>query len=268
MDSQMFFSVLTGLWFMHSLVDALMMEDGDCMMSMRYWLVVSFVNMAALRVCLKVGQTTSHAKDNFIFSLRQRGALPRLMIVFIWCVLLPFSLVWTLLGSKWFYTAMVSTSDCSNAGMQPWLVGVWQLLSYMWVSIYVFYFAISCTIERRLRVAEKNMRQIETEDTLTRWGRLSPTPVGAEPFFASAVKGQQGLLPGEILALPEAEVYKEGKAVGNEVHCSICLSDFCTGEKVRVLPGCSHAFHQSCVDLWLLRRADCPLCKTQVQTAI
>jgi hypothetical protein len=33
----------------------------------------------------------------------------------------------------------------------------------------------------------------------------------------------------------------------------------------RELPGCGHVFHESCIDLWLLRRGDCPLCKHRVQ---
>jgi hypothetical protein len=41
--------------------------------------------------------------------------------------------------------------------------------------------------------------------------------------------------------------------------CSICTEDFVQGEDVRVLP-CSHKFHPSCVDPWLLNvSGTCPL---------
>lgn len=266
MSGQKIFTGLTCLWFIHSLVDVLLMEEGDCMMSMRKWLVVSFTNMALFRVSLKAGQNTSHAKENFIFSLRQQSFLPRLLIGLIWCILLPFSAVWTVLGSMWFYAAIQSTSGCVTTGTQPWLVGFWQLLSYMWVSIYIFYFGISIVVECRLRLAENNMRLIETPESLTRWGRLLPSSLGAEPLTmaAEALRVYKGLRPTEIQALPDAEIYEECTFMGNEIHCSICLSDFCEGDKIRPLPGCGHCFHQSCVDLWLLRRADCPLCKGKV----
>lgn len=271
MDSHSVVAALTCIWFMHSMADALMMEESDCMLPMRKWLVVSFLNMAVFRLCLNIGQRTSHAKDNFIFSLRHQTILPRLMITFIWGLLLPFSAVWTVLGTKWFYEAMCISPGCVSTGTQPWLVGVWQLLSYVWVSIYVFYFFIAGIIEFRLRTDEKNVRQIETEDMIQRWGHFSPAQVSAEPFFTSGggltggSKAKEGLLPYEILALPDVEIYHDGAGMGNDVQCPICLSEFCPGDKIRPLPGCGHCFHQACVDLWLLRRADCPLCKAKVQ---
>jgi hypothetical protein len=43
--------------------------------------------------------------------------------------------------------------------------------------------------------------------------------------------------------------------------CSICLDDFATGERVKVLP-CQHFFHVTCIDPWLEKRSGrCPLCK-------
>ncbi|KAI9501192.1 hypothetical protein GGI25_000581 [Coemansia spiralis] len=42
--------------------------------------------------------------------------------------------------------------------------------------------------------------------------------------------------------------------------CIICLDGYKVEDRVRVL-GCSHAFHSSCVDKWLLKRScKCPLC--------
>eukprot|EP00922_Rhytidocystis_sp_ex-Travisia-forbesii_P063838 GHVS01094944.1.p1 GENE.GHVS01094944.1~~GHVS01094944.1.p1 ORF type:complete len:712 (-),score=170.90 GHVS01094944.1:495-2630(-) len=43
--------------------------------------------------------------------------------------------------------------------------------------------------------------------------------------------------------------------------CSICLSDFSTGDELRLLR-CRHSFHQTCIDRWLLLNCCCPLCWT------
>ncbi|KAJ1968111.1 hypothetical protein H4R35_006516 [Dimargaris xerosporica] len=49
--------------------------------------------------------------------------------------------------------------------------------------------------------------------------------------------------------------------------CAICLSDFCAGDNVRVLP-CHHQYHPLCIDPWLLNVSSlCPLCKANVLAA-
>jgi E3 ubiquitin-protein ligase RHA2 len=46
--------------------------------------------------------------------------------------------------------------------------------------------------------------------------------------------------------------------------CSVCLSEFEEGEKIRQLK-CKHRFHKDCVDKWLQQYwATCPLCRTKV----
>jgi len=45
--------------------------------------------------------------------------------------------------------------------------------------------------------------------------------------------------------------------------CMICLADFEDGEDCRRLP-CGHLYHMSCIDEWLHRCTDCPLCKDNV----
>lgn len=45
--------------------------------------------------------------------------------------------------------------------------------------------------------------------------------------------------------------------------CAICMENFSDGEIVRTLR-CWHRFHPCCVDPWLTRRWQCPLCKLEV----
>ncbi|KAJ4917556.1 RING-H2 finger protein ATL75 [Raphanus sativus] len=47
--------------------------------------------------------------------------------------------------------------------------------------------------------------------------------------------------------------------IGEE--CVICLSDFVSGEKLRLLPKCNHGFHVRCIDKWLQQHLTCPKCR-------
>ena len=49
--------------------------------------------------------------------------------------------------------------------------------------------------------------------------------------------------------------------------CMVCLEDFALSASCRRLP-CGHVFHQSCIDEWLKRCTDCPICKANVDRAI
>lgn len=59
----------------------------------------------------------------------------------------------------------------------------------------------------------------------------------------------------------------EGHTTTDQTQCMICLSEFEAGEEVRGLP-CSHVFHASCVDEWLRRCTDCPICKANIDRAV
>lgn len=44
--------------------------------------------------------------------------------------------------------------------------------------------------------------------------------------------------------------------------CSICLADYKSTDKLRLLPDCGHLFHLKCVDPWLRLHPTCPVCRT------
>ena len=48
-----------------------------------------------------------------------------------------------------------------------------------------------------------------------------------------------------------------------EGYCSICLDGILCEQKITILP-CTHKFHSTCVDNWLLIKAVCPICKTRI----
>ncbi|PIA41095.1 hypothetical protein AQUCO_02300119v1 [Aquilegia coerulea] len=51
------------------------------------------------------------------------------------------------------------------------------------------------------------------------------------------------------------------KLPGLDNECSICLSEFTLGERLRVLPKCNHGFHVRCIDKWLISHSSCPTCR-------
>lgn len=51
--------------------------------------------------------------------------------------------------------------------------------------------------------------------------------------------------------------------IGEAEVCVVCLADFAAGQNLRSLP-CQHRYHQQCIDPWLRRVSECPLCKCEV----
>eukprot|EP00051_Salpingoeca_urceolata_P016513 m.219818 g.219818 ORF g.219818 m.219818 type:complete len:535 (+) comp18699_c0_seq4:37-1641(+) len=45
--------------------------------------------------------------------------------------------------------------------------------------------------------------------------------------------------------------------------CAVCLDNFQRGDALRTLP-CTHQFHPSCIDPWLIEHRSCPLCKHNI----
>lgn len=53
---------------------------------------------------------------------------------------------------------------------------------------------------------------------------------------------------------------------GDDGECNVCLLSYEAGDRVRSLP-CAHKFHVDCVDTWLERSKNCPVCKADVVEA-
>ncbi|XP_073154331.1 RING-H2 finger protein ATL40-like [Henckelia pumila] len=46
--------------------------------------------------------------------------------------------------------------------------------------------------------------------------------------------------------------------------CAICLDSFQEGDNCSSLPVCKHLFHAKCVDRWIRKRPNCPICRSRV----
>lgn len=77
-----------------------------------------------------------------------------------------------------------------------------------------------------------------------------------------------GLKREHVVALPISTFASATSTTSSpQVGCPICLSEFSDGEKVRVLPACSHRFHVRCIDTWLLSHCSCPTCRNRLTAA-
>jgi len=74
----------------------------------------------------------------------------------------------------------------------------------------------------------------------------------------------QGLSKHDISQYTLTQSYKKSDKSDDKSSCNICLSEFDEGEKIRTLP-CFHSFHTNCIDNWLNRKAECPVCRSSVE---
>lgn len=240
--------------FLYSTIDISLdwKRFAGCTKPIQLWVLVSYCSIILFRLFHYIGWKLSEDGDEFLI-YRQRGP-PRWIIFIIFCVLYPFFLVWTILGTSWYVDIMTHSRKCLPPGSNPWFLAFWLVLCFTWVIIYSFFIGYNVLQEYRAYSAARELRLVQNSDSesLRRWGRLG---------FFNTWPGQwksNGLSADQIRKLPLTEIH--GDSPGQ---CSICLDDLKHGEKCRQL-GCFHFFHQSCIDLWLLRQAECPNCKTAI----
>jgi hypothetical protein len=249
----------------------------SCSRPIHMWLVVSYVCVICFRLTHLLGMQTASVADvgsaiaqegppgDFLLDLRHKGAMPRLLAYFTWLIALPFFMLWTFIGTSWLWQVTRDTPQCVPTTTHLWFSGLWLALCYVWIIIHVALGVVAWVLERRVRRAEVDLREIADADTISRWGQVSQLS-GYRSLGAGQASG--GLSPTEIKALPSetspcaCDVEAE---MGETRECSICLNALEPGDSVRCLPLCGHTFHRSCIDLWLLRSADCPLCKRSVR---
>lgn len=98
-----------------------------------------------------------------------------------------------------------------------------------------------------------------------RWsGRDGVRRAGSGPEAGPAARKRGaggGLDEAALAAMPVFMFEAEPRGAGEE--CAVCLGAMQDGDAVRALPGCSHAFHAGCVDVWLGAHATCPVCRAR-----
>lgn len=73
-------------------------------------------------------------------------------------------------------------------------------------------------------------------------------------------------LPSSIISSLPLFIYKVSPPFDSSciIECAICLSVFQEEEIGRKLPGCGHAFHVDCIDMWLHSHSTCPICRSTI----
>lgn len=69
------------------------------------------------------------------------------------------------------------------------------------------------------------------------------------------------LTPEALEKIPEWS-YEGGDS--DELECAICFEPFADGDSCRFLQGCGHFFHKLCVDKWLIKKPNCPICTATI----
>ncbi|KAF8011921.1 hypothetical protein BT93_I0141 [Corymbia citriodora subsp. variegata] len=78
---------------------------------------------------------------------------------------------------------------------------------------------------------------------------------------ASARLANTGVKKKALKTFPVVNYSSELKLPGLDTECIICLSEFATNDRVRILPKCHHGFHVRCIDKWLNSHSSCPTCR-------
>ncbi|CAH1421789.1 unnamed protein product [Lactuca virosa] len=78
---------------------------------------------------------------------------------------------------------------------------------------------------------------------------------------STLVKANTGIKKKALKTFPTVSYWEGLKLPGLGKECVICLGDFSTGERVKILPKCNHGFHVRCIDKWLSSHSSCPTCR-------
>mmetsp|Transcript_44717 Transcript_44717/g.113775 ORF Transcript_44717/g.113775 Transcript_44717/m.113775 type:complete len:280 (-) Transcript_44717:103-942(-) len=234
----------------------------ECPSPIHKWLLGSYLIVITMRL-ISIGvslMTYAKSSTHALLDLRQKSRGLRVLVSLTWWVIVPLILMWTAMGTKFTWQVLTQKPDCMPSPLHLLFVILWQLVCYAWLLFYCGLGAMAWFLERRLRRTEQDFRDLADPEMEQRWGDMSTL----EGYTAlPRAMASQGMAPGEILLLPGVHLCSAELAATDQ-DCSICLNNWQAGDQLRQLSVCGHTFHRSCVDLWLLRSSQCPLCKVGV----
>lgn len=237
----------------------------DCPKPIHLWLFLSYLLLVVSRIIMLVAVSFSSARAGLLLiDLRPKTTQLSFALSTMWFVVIPLFVVWSILGAAWTYEVFTSAPECLPSMLHTWFLVIWQVMSNAWILLYSGLGIVAWVLEFRLRRAENNLRQIEDAEVLERWGRVS---VLDGYMSLPAEMASAGLTATQIQQLPvlDEDLMEDASM---DLDCSICLTALrgrpTSASSLRSLHACGHVFHRPCIDLWLLRSAECPLCKVKV----
>lgn len=236
-----------------------------CRKPVHQWLLTSYAFVIAFRVLHSIGTQSSNIEGEFLVNLRLKGTMPQLMMLATWLVVMPGFSVWTVTGTFWTWEVWSHSPQCLPSQFL-WFSMLWQVVSFFWIVAHFVLGFVALSREWNLRRTEADLRALEDPDTVSRWGAVSQLQSGTSGFGETRVSNRHrpGLSPAQIGALSGLRLHTSDCQSCASEECPICLAEFHDFETLRQLPNCVHSFHKSCIDLWLLQSASCPLCKVEV----
>lgn len=244
----------------YSIVDIFMQwhKFSKCYKPIQLWLVVSFISILLFRFSHFVLQYLSNEDElNFIIYRRSNRNPPKYATFIVICILYPFFTIWNIIGTIWIYKVLKYTPDCVPNNIHPWFIVLWIILCYIWILLYLFFILISLYLEYQSSIYEREYNARYSNDAIARWGHNIEFMRNYGIYIF-----KNGLSLKQIQNLP----YYHIKQISDQTKCSICLNDFVINDCVRTLILCSHTFHKNCIDMWLIRNASCPNCKSPIAT--
>ncbi|CAE6917128.1 SIS3, partial [Symbiodinium sp. CCMP2456] len=135
----------------------------SCKRPIHKWLLLSYGLVVMSRVVHVSGalmSQSSQSESEFMLNLRQKSTVVRLLLSLMWLVILPAFTIWSVVGTVWVYEVMTCTPECLPGGAHFWFLIVWQALSYFWIIVHCGLGLVAWYLERRLRRAEGDLRQL------------------------------------------------------------------------------------------------------------
>ncbi|VWU52684.1 zinc finger, C3HC4 type, putative [Hepatocystis sp. ex Piliocolobus tephrosceles] len=229
-----------------------------CYKPIHLWLIVSFISILLYRFAYFLAQYLSNGNNNNNdVIIYRRNSAPYYINILVVFILFPFFFIWNIIGTIWIYQIIKYTPNCLPKNNNPWFIVLWIILCYIWILLYLFFIILTIYLEYQSRNFETTLRSMQSNnDIYTRWGDHIDLMRDYGLYFVY----NNGLRLKQIESLPY--YYINNVPIG--LKCSICLNDFQLNECVRTLVLCNHTFHKSCIDLWLVRSATCPNCKSPI----
>jgi len=123
-------------------------------------------------------------------------------------------------------------------------------------------------------VLHPSLRNLLPPDLLN---QVSQLPVGLQMLLLNTERTareledvlthRRGLFPETLQQIEQFQWPPADVQASTQTTCMVCLGEFAACDQCRRLP-CRHVFHSSCVEEWLRRCTDCPICKDNVDRAI